>query len=180
MIINLGKLPDDAEIREILEKTWWHRQEEDEQILDLDSTMEVAVKVRRSGNKFIIDGNMSGGILVRCDRCLEPYHRTVNSAFNLFLQGRPSADMGLTDVELFDDDMEVAFIAGEELSLDEIIREQIFLSLPIKCICAEGCLGLCPVCGGNLNRVDCGCRKKTGHPSFLKLKNLNLQDKRGK
>jgi len=180
MIIDLGRLPDDAEISEVLEKNWWHRQEEDEQILALDAPLRVAIKVHRAGNKYIIDGDMSGGLLVRCDRCLEPYHRNLESAFNLFLQARPSSDAGTTDVELLDEDMEVGLIDGEELILDEIIREQIFLSLPMKCICGEGCLGLCPVCGGNLNRGDCGCQKKTGHPAFLKLKNLNLQDNRGK
>jgi uncharacterized protein len=179
MLIDLAKLPEDTEVSEVYEPHWWHCDAEDGQILTLDGPLEVNLKIRKTGNKYILDGRMSGGLLVKCDRCLEPYHRDLESGFHVYLQAVPSTQKGGAEVELLDEDMEVDFVSGEKLDLDEIIRDQIFLSLPMKCICGETCRGLCPVCGGNLNRTVCSCRKDYGHPAFLKLKNLKTKNSRG-
>ena len=72
--------------------------------------------------------------------------------------------------------MEVHFLRGEEVDLDEIIQEQVYLSLPIiRILCKENCQGLCPVCGNNLNKENCQCNREHGHPGFLKLKNLRIK-----
>ena len=39
------------------------------------------------------------------------------------------------------------YFEGGTLSLDEMIREQIFLALPMRPLCFEDCKGLCPGCG---------------------------------
>jgi len=41
-----------------------------------------------------------------------------------------------------------------------MLREQFQLALPMKPLCAESCRGLCPECGANLNRANCGCDPK--------------------
>ncbi len=38
-----------------------------------------------------------------------------------------------------------------------LVRENILLSLPINPLCSSDCKGLCPTCGGNLNRGECTC-----------------------
>ncbi|MBN1102262.1 MAG: DUF177 domain-containing protein [Deltaproteobacteria bacterium] len=179
MLIDLAKLPEDAEVTEVYEPDWWRCDVDDGQILTLDAPLEVGLRIRRTGNKYILDGRMSGRLLVKCDRCLEPYHHVLQSGFHIYLQAVPSTQKGVTEVELLDEDMEVHFVSGEELDLDEVIREQIFLSLPMKCVCGESCRGLCPVCGANLNRTGCSCEKNRGHPAFLKLKNLKTKNSRG-
>ena len=147
MIIDLSRLPEDAEVAEAYESDWWHGEEEDEQVLALDAPLAVKVRVRRAGDKYILDGRISGGVQVRCDRCLEPFHRDVDAPFHLFLQATASDSNAAAEVELLDEDMEVNFIRGEQLNLDEIVREQVFLSLPMKCVCSETCRGLCPGAG---------------------------------
>lgn len=179
MLIDLSRLPEDALVAEAYDTDWWYGEEEDEQVLALDAPLEVKVRVRRAGDMVILDGRMSGGIQVRCDRCLEPYHREVDAPFHLFLQATPSGPNAAAEVELLDEDMEVDFIHGEEINLDEIVREQVFLSLPMQCVCSETCRGLCPVCGGNLNRGNCTCRKSEGHPAFSKLRDIKIHDHRG-
>ena len=53
------------------------------------------------------------------------------------------------------------FIVVEDmvLELDELILEDIYLSLPIRFLCKEDCKGLCAFCGKDLNEGDCGCSK---------------------
>jgi len=44
------------------------------------------------------------------------------------------------------------------IDITDDIREAIMLDYPIKPLCKPGCLGLCPVCGTNLNEKKCGCK----------------------
>ena len=36
-------------------------------------------------------------------------------------------------------------------------NEQIQLAIPMKPLCTEACLGLCPQCGANQNGEGCSC-----------------------
>ena len=46
---------------------------------------------------------------------------------------------------------------SRHLLIHEMIREQIYLALPMKFLCNVDCRGLCPNCGANLNEVECEC-----------------------
>ena len=47
------------------------------------------------------------------------------------------------------------------LDLSEIIRQCALLSIPIKPLCNPNCIGLCAICGQNLNDGTCICLKNT-------------------
>jgi uncharacterized protein len=175
MIIDLRTLSDGPRRYDFfLEEDWWASKTENDSILSLDSPLQVEIEVDRAGDKYILEGGLWGGLQVRCDRCLAAYHWELRSGFRVFL-ALPSTEADREEVELLEEDLEVDFIKGEEIELDEIVREQIYLSLPMKSVCSESCLGLCPICGTNLNREKCHCRREQGHPGFLKLKNLKMQ-----
>ena len=157
----------------LLEAGWWAREEKYDQILDLAKALNVRINISRVGDKYRVDGRLFGRLKIRCDRCLEPYKRDIATEFSLFLMMNPSPS-GQNEIELLEDDMSVDFITGNEICLDDIVREQIYLSLPMKCLCREDCLGLCPLCGTNLNTGKCNCEDEKGHPGFSKLKNMNL------
>ena len=170
MIIELKSILDaPGHFHLVLEPNWWQGDEGDDQILGLDRPLRADVSISRSGSRFILNGNISGGIQVRCGRCLEPYHWELDSAFRVLLTATP-ADPAQNEVELLEDDMAVDYITGDELDLAHILRGQIYLSIPMKPLCREDCLGLCPGCGVNLNHEKCGCLKEKGHPAFSKLK----------
>jgi uncharacterized protein len=173
MILDLKGIVEDTEVSEVLERDWWHPGENDP-VLGIGSPLQVSIKVTRVGDKFLLDGKLTGGIMVRCDRCLDAFHRDVESGFHMFL-AYPGQGKDRAEAELLDEDMEVDFIHGETIDLDEIIKGQVYLSLPIKSICKEGCLGLCPVCGANLNVERCRCNRQNINPAFEKLKNLKLE-----
>ncbi len=64
------------------------------------------------------------------------------------------------------------FYEGEEIDIWPILKEILFLSLPIKTVCKKNCRGLCPNCGQDLNAGDCDCFVATGHPGMAVLKQL--------
>lgn len=176
MIIDLRTIPHGSRRFEFsLEQGWWHSDERDDLVIAVDTPLEVRIEISRLNDKYVLNGNLSCGLQVRCDRCLEPYHRDIKTDFQLYLT-LPPPESENTEMELVDEDMAVDFIVGEEIELDDVIREQIYLSLPMKSICSEGCLGLCPRCGANLNQGKCRCSREVGHPGFSKLKDLKIKE----
>ena len=54
---------------------------------------------------------------------------------------------------------EIGYYEQGGLLLEDVVREQVLLSLPERSLCTETCKGLCAHCGGNLNEADCGCNQ---------------------
>ena len=46
-----------------------------------------------------------------------------------------------------------------QMETQDVILEDLFLNLPSKLLCREGCEGVCPQCGRDLNEGPCGCKK---------------------
>jgi uncharacterized protein len=157
-----------------LDEDWWPSDAQKDQILAIDAPVQVNLEIYKAGDKYVLDGELHGGLQVVCDRCLEAYHRELENDFRVYL-ALPLPQEGDTEMELAEKDLEVDFIRGEEIELDEIIREQIYLSLPMKSLCSGKCLGLCPTCGTNLNGGSCQCHRDQGHPAFLDLEKLNIE-----
>jgi uncharacterized protein len=41
------------------------------------------------------------------------------------------------------------------INLAPLVREYMFLAMPISPLCSPDCQGLCPICGENLNEITC-------------------------
>ena len=61
------------------------------------------------------------------------------------------------EVEIASEDLDVEFYTERSISLRELAAEQVQLAIPMKPLCDENCLGLCPTCGANRNRENCQC-----------------------
>ena len=66
-------------------------------------------------------------------------------------------------------------LSGDELDLEPLARDAVLLELPQTPLCSEGCRGLCPTCGADLNRVSCGCPPAGGDPRWAALDSLHDQ-----
>ena len=75
-------------------------------------------------------------------------------------------------IELAADDLDVDFYDKDEIDLGAVIETETTLALPMKPLCRDGCLGLCPVCGGNRNLVRCACQQRAPDPRLAALKDL--------
>jgi len=62
-----------------------------------------------------------------------------------------------SDMSLRKRDMDIDHYAGEEVEINNLIREQVLLAVPMHPLCKPDCLGLCPKCGQNLNIKRCNC-----------------------
>ncbi len=67
--------------------------------------------------------------------------------------------------------------SGKTIDLDPVLREAVLLALPPYPVCSDGCKGLCPVCGANLNERDCGCDRSVPDPRWAGLQKLRDKSK---
>ena len=106
-----------------------------------------------------VRGRLKARLELQCGRCLEPFPFALDQELDLFYlpHRADEEDESEDEVELADRDMVVAYYQGDRLDLGEMIREQLFLALPMKRLCREQCAGLCPTCGGNRNARPCSC-----------------------
>ena len=153
---------------------WWRSEGPDDPILGLDGPVSVSATLARLGTKFVLEGRVSGRLKVPCDRCLETYSLPVDASFRLFLV-LPPAGEDAEEIELTEEDLATDYITTNEIDLAELVREQIYLSLPMKLLCREDCRGICPRCGVNLNEAACRCKEDRTNPAFAKLKTLKIQ-----
>jgi uncharacterized protein len=108
---------------------------------------------------------------IHCCRCSKEFSLPVKERFDF--RAIPPLDLKFPETqELSSDDLEVTFLEGEEIDLEEIIRENIYLSIPLRALCSESCPGLCPHCGKDLNEGNCGCTEGNLDPRFQALETL--------
>jgi uncharacterized protein len=122
-------------------------------------------------DQYRLVGTVRTTLELPCSRCLEPFTWPVDASFDLRYQPH-GQNAGEGEREIEEDDLTTAFYENETIDLGQLMREQFYLSLPMKPLCVAECRGLCPQCGTNLNRGSCDCRRDWEDPRLAALKNL--------
>ena len=116
-------------------------------------------------------GRLSAGLELQCARCLEPVPQEVTREFELLY--RPlGADAGRDELSVTDAEAEIGYYQGNGILLEDVLREQVLLALPLKITCREDCKGLCPHCGKNLNQEQCSCAAAADDLRWAALKEI--------
>jgi uncharacterized protein len=103
-----------------------------------------------------VEGRYSVEMTAECDRCLGRARFPLEGTFDLYY--RPASELPhVGEIEVENADTEIGFYEGEGLELDDILREQVLLALPMQRVCGETCKGICPICGVNRNENECSC-----------------------
>src|SRR4051794_25749053 len=106
-----------------------------------------------------IVGDFSTEVELKCARCIEPVVQALSSEYDLLY--RPAGTVTREEeVAINEADTEIGYYSGEGLLLEDALKEQILLSVPIRVLCNEDCSGLCPQCGQNRNTSPCDCAEK--------------------
>jgi uncharacterized protein len=133
------------------------------------------VEEHHGKHKTVIDirlrGTLSAGLELNCARCLEPVAQNITRDFDLLY--RPlGTDAGRDELSVTDAEAEIGYYQGEGLLLEDVLREQVLLAVPLKVTCREDCKGLCPHCGTNLNQGQCSCAVPLEDPRWSALKEI--------
>jgi len=117
---------------------------------------------------FLITGSMRGSVLLPCDFCLEEFETPVQANFDSFEQAGANDDQ-------YADEVRVREVKGSpEFDAGGYLWEQFMLALPTRPLCKPGCKGLCPKCGKDRNKDECGCGRDDGDPRLAVLRKLKV------
>jgi uncharacterized protein len=134
----------------------------------------LAFDIIKDKQHFQLIGTVASALELPCSRCLDPFTLPVASRFDLRYQ--PHAHAAGTgheaEREIEEDDLSTAFYDNDQIDLGQLMREQFYLALPMKPLCRADCCGLCPICGTNLNRGGCDCKRDWEDPRLAVLKSL--------
>jgi uncharacterized protein len=124
-----------------------------------------------TGGEVRIQGKYSVEMGAACDRCLGAARFPIEASFDLFY--RPMSFIARDEeVEIDEGEAELGFYEKDGLELEDVMREQVLLALPMQRVCSESCKGICPGCGKNRNEYECGCAPASGDSRWSALRDL--------
>lgn len=134
----------------------------DEFKLTLLSPLEITGDAYYDGEIVNVKGDIVVSIKAQCSRCLENFSYLHTVDFD----------------EEFSKSQDEEFytFTGNTIDLQDMVIDNLILSMPYKFICKDDCKGLCPVCGKNLNKEHCDCEKNEVDPRLAKLRDLFKAD----
>ena len=138
--------------------------------------VKLAFDIYKDNDQFHLVGSVQTTLELGCSRCLDPFRWPVDAAFDLRYQPH-AQNSGEGEREIEEDDLTTAFYEDETIDLGQLMREQVYLALPMKPLCGDECKGLCPTCGINWNKGTCECANQWEDPRFAVLQALKPDQK---
>lgn len=134
-----------------------------EDISDLDEDLRIVFPITgtltliRTADGILARASLKAAVELDCCRCLEPFSMEVE--LEIEEEFEPSVDIhtGAKLPVLATAQDATTIDEHHVLDLTEVVRQTIFLAMPMNSVCRRDCAGLCPVCGENLNLRRCQC-----------------------
>lgn len=131
----------------------------------------VEFKARKAGGDYLIEVSLEVRVSGVCVRCLKDIDIPLSVHETEFVPGiDQSEELGPEQGE----DEEPAHVQDFVVDIRGFAREAVVLSLPLKILCGDDCLGLCAMCGADLNAETCECEKESSDSRWDALKDLDL------
>jgi uncharacterized protein len=108
------------------------------------------LRLSKSGNDVVVRGTLTAELSVACARCLQPARVVVSEPISILVvptghgeaASSPDAEAdeggaapGVADLIPYD---------GETVVLDDLVRDELLLGIPMIPLCSEGCPGIRP------------------------------------
>lgn len=173
MLINLTELfTRDGKEKDYTQELETEKFQAPDGVYDLVEAEPVRLHVSNTGNRtLLLEGRADLSLMIPCSRCLEP----VKVPFSLTLER--TLDMNQTDEDRVKDLDEQPYLQGYNLDVDQLVRDELLLNLPMKVLCDEDCKGICNRCGANLNFETCDCDRSVPDPRMSVIQDIFKQFK---
>lgn len=107
---------------------------------------ELVVRASKSGHDVVVHGKLDAELAIPCARCLEPTNLKVHSDLSvLYVPASRLASPGHDrERELSDEEADTLPFEGETVALDDLVRDELVLEIPMIPLCSEACPGMSP------------------------------------
>ncbi len=112
----------------------------------------VDVEAQMTENDIVVTGKITTQASYVCARCLAEFEAPIKGSFQ----------------EAFPLDL-------EKIDLTELIRESVWVDVPLRGLCQENCKGICPGCGVNRNITACKCAVKQDDARWAGLQQFRFK-----
>ena len=109
------------------------------------SCLKLIGKLEKTGpHEVSFQGRLSGRFLLECSLGLVEFPHPFNEPLAVFFSQMPQDFGSEGEIELNEEDLDVAYIENETVDLTMPVQDQIGLAIPIQPRCPEKCLGEAP------------------------------------
>ena len=141
---------------------------------DFDGPVGVTLRVGRSMQMFTVSGSLRATLRGECCRCLAPATEPVEAQMQFLLQRKEATEDEAAAVAE-EDEVDIVDPGVKEVDLVDRLHDALVLEMPLRIYCRSDCLGLCPRCGEDRNRVTCSCVEQADDPRWEVLAQLKRQ-----
>lgn len=114
---------------------------EDESLRNFNASIDLT----RTQDGLIAQVVIDAEVESECSRCLEPFLNKISFKFKEFFT--------FPYVEASEDEIKVP--EDGNIDFEPILHDYLLMEIPIKPVCQSDCMGLCDICGQNLNQSVC-------------------------
>lgn len=126
-----------------------------ERTLMLPEGMDYDIMLTNAGEGILATGIVRAHVVGVCDRCLDEAQLDVAGEVDeYYLFHEP--DEGVLEVDEEEGPDYRLVLPDSTIDLSDAVASAFVMEIPYVLLCRDDCAGLCPVCGENLNHVDCG------------------------
>jgi len=125
----------------------WMEQELADCQLRPDGEGELELHVQLNGNDVLLQGHVRAKLVAECGRCLGDVPCSVDTDVIALLspapgEGHRHGSDSDEELELSEQDTYRAHYSGNEIVLDELVREHLILEVPMQPLCRPDCPGI--------------------------------------
>ncbi len=125
---------------------------------------------RINGSDIYLKARYDGKLQMDCTSCLERFPMPLRDDFGVLLTTRAPEDVSEADTDELDGEVEL--IREDFIDIKRHVIDTVQLNIPMAGRCSDGCKGICPTCGVDLNRTTCTCSREHSDPRWNALKSL--------
>jgi len=122
---------------------WVRATLEDRDIAPGNGDGALSIRASKSGNDVVVHGRLKAELVTPCARCLEPAHVTIDEPVSALMVPASSLKTPKEDeYEFTADEADVLPFDGETVVLDDLVRDELVLGVPMIPLCSEDCPGM--------------------------------------
>jgi len=130
---------------------------------EIREPVRVHVHITRDEDGYAVRIDLKGSVELECSRCLEIFRKDLSCRLEKHIESYPREE----HLSLSPEDLEVSFMEEPDVvNIEELVREEIILSVPMKPLCRPDCGGVHPA-----HILEEG-KGVTADPRFAILKDL--------
>ena len=134
------------------------------------------LRLLRTHQGLLVEATVDVEVVSTCDRCLADFVNITRISLeeDCYPTIDPATGRRMNPPDLSEGVLHVD--SSQTLDFSDVFRQYILTCEPLKALCREDCLGLCPECGADLNTGSCQCEGISIDPRWGALANLLSRD----